>query len=124
MYMNMVDIVKTFLRAERTGNIQLHLQAVDHMLPYFASSGHYNYAKCARIYVQQIRQLQHKHPTVYEALNNGHFTIRRHDRMWSGVWTDMVIEQTLMKSIKSKSGITHGGGMTESQRATWVMSHA
>ena len=69
----------TFVCEVRAGNLQLHLQAVDHMLPYFASSGHYNYATCAQIYVQQICHLQHKHSTVYEAFSNGHFTMRRQD---------------------------------------------
>lgn len=56
--------------------------------------------------------------------NDGHFTVRRHNRKWSGVWTDMNIEQTLMKCTKSRKGITHGGGMTESQRALWILSHS
>ena len=79
MHMTMVDIFTTFVCAEHTDNLQLHLEAVDHMISYFASSGQDNYAKCAHIYVQQICQLQHKHPTVYEALNNGHFTMIRQD---------------------------------------------
>lgn len=36
----------------------------------------------------------------------------------------MHVEKTLMKCTKSRSGITHGGGMTESQRAPWILSHA
>ncbi|KAJ8879449.1 hypothetical protein PR048_020057 [Dryococelus australis] len=44
--------------------------------------------------------------------------------MWGGIWTDMFIEQTLMKSTKGRSGITHGGGMMENQRASWVLSHS
>ncbi|KAJ8892413.1 hypothetical protein PR048_004993, partial [Dryococelus australis] len=36
----------------------------------------------------------------------------------------MCIEQTLMRCIKSRSGIPHGGGMTESQCATWILSHS
>ena len=39
-YMAMVDILKKFVRAERTGNFNLHLEAIKDMLPYFAAAGH------------------------------------------------------------------------------------
>ncbi|KAJ8885107.1 hypothetical protein PR048_011303 [Dryococelus australis] len=41
-----------------------------------------------------------------------------------GVCTDMLFEQTLIKLTKGRSGMTHGGGMTESLRASWVLSHS
>ena len=39
-YFHMLDIVRGFLKAERTGNWEMHMQAVSQMLPYFAASGH------------------------------------------------------------------------------------
>lgn len=33
-YMGMVDFLKTFITAERTGNWELHLQALKNMLPF------------------------------------------------------------------------------------------
>jgi len=39
-YMEMVNILRTFIKAERTANWELHLQAVSEMLPYLAASGH------------------------------------------------------------------------------------
>ena len=33
-YMEMVNILRTFIKAERTANWELHLQAVSEMLPY------------------------------------------------------------------------------------------
>ena len=38
-YMNMVDTLRTFIKAERTGNWNLHLQTVREMLLYFAAAG-------------------------------------------------------------------------------------
>ncbi|KAG1696934.1 Alpha-N-acetylgalactosaminidase [Nymphon striatum] len=35
---------------------------------------------------------------------------------------DLVIEQTLMRSVKGTGGLTHGSKMTEEQRALWTMS--
>lgn len=48
-YMNMVDVLHRFLRAERIGNWNLHLQSVRDMLPYFAASGHSLCAKSAYV---------------------------------------------------------------------------
>lgn len=36
--------------------------------------------------------------------------------------TDLIIEQVLMRSLKSKSGITHGRGMDETQRTRWLLT--
>jgi len=40
-YFQMVSIVKDFIRSERLGNWQGHLNAVKKMLPFFHTSGHY-----------------------------------------------------------------------------------
>ena len=51
-YMKLVDIIRKFIKGERTGNRSLHLQAVYDMLPYFAAACHNLYAKSAyRIYL-------------------------------------------------------------------------
>lgn len=56
-------------------------------------------------------------------LNEGHTTLRRKHRKWSGVWIDMYTEQTFKKFTKSRSGIIRGGSMTESQSATGILIH-
>ncbi|KAJ8875549.1 hypothetical protein PR048_023444 [Dryococelus australis] len=124
LYLKIFDVAKAFIWSEKTGNFEMHLNTVENMLPFFASSGHNNYVKYARVYIQDMREIEKKYPQVHEMFTKGYFTSRRHDRMWAGVWTEMFIEQTLMKSTKGQSGITHGGGMTESKRASLVLSHS
>ena len=48
--------------------------------------------------------------------------VRRTDRFWTGLSADLVIEQVLMRSIKTTGGLTRGRGMTETQRLVWVLS--
>ena len=48
-YMEMVDILRRFIRAQHKGNWSLHLQSVYDMLPYFAAAGHRLNAKLAYI---------------------------------------------------------------------------
>ena len=42
--------------------------------------------------------------------------IRRSDCYWAGLSSDLVIEQVLMRSMKTNGGLTRGRGMTEQQR--------
>jgi len=46
-YLEMVDIMRSFIKAERTANWELHLEALTRMLPYLAASGHNLYVKWA-----------------------------------------------------------------------------
>jgi hypothetical protein len=119
-YMTYVDLLKLFILAERTANWSLHLDVVVRMLPLFAATGHGNYAKSARLYVQQMRDLAETHPLLHEQFMSGYHSIRRSDRYWAGLSMDLVIEQTMMRSIKSRGGLTRGRGMHETSRVTWL----
>ena len=64
IYTNFINILKLFIRAERTGDLNLHLVAVGKMLNVFAA-GHFNYAKSARLYLQMMLELPSSHPWLY-----------------------------------------------------------
>ena len=64
-YMDMVKILRTFIKAECMGNWSLHLKAVLDMLPYLAASGHSLYVKSARIYLQTMLSLEQDYPVVH-----------------------------------------------------------
>ncbi|CAH0552820.1 unnamed protein product [Brassicogethes aeneus] len=121
-YWQMISLVKDFIRAERTGNWELHLKCVERMLPYFHASGHFLYAKSAHL--QDIRKLKYTINNDYEftRFTEGFFTIRRTHKFWSGVWTDMTIEQVLMRSMKTQGGLTHGRGLSESVLTKFVLT--
>ena len=40
----------------------------------------------------------------------------------AGLSTDLLIEQVLMRSVKTTGGLTRGRGMSESQRSSWLLS--
>ena len=52
---------------------------------------------------------------------NGFHVVRRSDRFWEGLSTDLVIEQVRMRSVKTSGGLTRSRGMTEVQRLTWIL---
>ena len=123
-YFRCITIVKLFIRAERCGDWNLHLHSVKLMLPYLHAAGHLNYAKSAQVYLQQMHKLETvMKPEEFDLFTSqGYFTIRRSDKFWSGIWTDMTIEQVLMRSIKTSGGLTRGRGMKPSVIAKWVRS--
>ena len=120
--MDMINILRLYIRAERTGNWALHLETISKMLPYLAASGHNHYAKSAWVYLQRMSKLKNDHPDTYQQFQEGLHVVRRSDRQWAGLSTDLVIEQVLMRSIKTSGGLTRGRGMTEQQRLMWVLS--
>lgn len=120
--MDMIDILKQFIKAERTGNWKLHLKVMKDMLTFFAAAGHNLYLKSGYIYLQQMTELQKTNQDVYHHFTLGNHVVRRTEKFWAGLSTDLVIEQVLMRSIKSVGGMTRGRGMSESQRAQWLLS--
>ncbi|XP_045211013.2 uncharacterized protein LOC123562441 [Mercenaria mercenaria] len=121
-YMEMITILRDFIRAERTSNWYDHLRSVFRMLPFFAASGHNLYLKSAYIYLQKMLQLKASHPEVHEAFVSGFHSVRRTDKFWAGLSTDLIIEQVLMRSLKTTGGLTRGRGISENQRTLWLMS--
>ena len=117
----MVDILRKFLKNERTGNWRLHLETVREMLPFFAASGHTLFAKSAHVYLQTMLELLRSHPDLYQKFEAGFHVLRRSDRYWAGLSTYLIIEQVLMRSVKTHGGLTRGRGMTEIQRLVWVL---
>ncbi|WAR13479.1 hypothetical protein MAR_027659 [Mya arenaria] len=121
-YMDMVAILKRFIKAVRTGNWELHLMTMKEMLPFFAAAGRHLYLKTGWVYIQQMSSLQTTYKDVYDSFRSGHHVIRRADRFWAGLSTDLVIEQALMRSVKSAGGLTKGREMSEIQRVQWLLS--
>ena len=122
-YMEYVNVIKMFIAGERMGNWQLHLDALFEMLNLFAATGHINYAKSARLYLQMMRDLPVTHPDIHKKFTEDQcHTVRKSDRFWAGLWTDLVIEQSMMRVLKSRGGLTRGRGMTESVISTWIHS--
>ena len=77
-YLEYVKVIKMFIFAERIGDWESHFDATRRMLNLFAATGHYNYAKCGRMYLQQMLELPSNYPSLYKSFKeNGYHTIRR-----------------------------------------------
>ena len=123
-YFKMIELAKQFIQAERSGDWNMHLECVQKMLPYFHASGHNLYAKSAHLYLQDMYNLENIMDVIeFDKFSRlGYFTIRRVDKYRSGTWSDMIIEQMLMRPMKVNGGLTHGRGITDSTLCKWVLS--
>ena len=87
------------------------MKAVTALLNLFAATCHIHYAKSARVCVQEMRKLVEEYHTV-----------RRSEMQWAVLWTDIVIEQVQIRSLKSGGDLTRGRGMIESVWQQWLYS--
>ena len=122
LYLKYIGVVKKFIFAERTCNWQMHLNAISEMLNLFAATSHKNYAKCARLYLQEMEQLPEKYPWLHKQFMEGRHAISRTGNTWTSIWSDLCIEQTLMRAIKALGGLTRGRGFSECVQILWVLS--
>ena len=53
-------------------------------------------------------------------VDEGYFTIRRSEKYYCGILSDMAIEQILMRYMKTRGGLTRGRGVTDSGLAKWI----
>ncbi|CAG9833247.1 unnamed protein product [Diabrotica balteata] len=84
-YFEMVLIALDFVRAERLGHFKEHLDAVRKMLPYFHSSGRFQYAKSAHLYLQDMIKLEETmDEQTFENFKNGFFTVKQTEKFNSG----------------------------------------
>ncbi|KAE8745966.1 hypothetical protein FOCC_FOCC007328, partial [Frankliniella occidentalis] len=79
-----IEIMTTFVRAERTGDWRLHLYCVGQTLPHLAAAGHLHYAKDVHLYLQDIQKLEAK-MTAFEFEKSA-----ESEKAYGGIWSDMI----------------------------------
>ena len=101
MYVEMVSILRRYVKAERAEDWQEHLGEVQNMLPFTVAAKHRNYMSCLPLYLRDMKELREKHPVVYDNFTRGNFTVHRTQGRFNGTWTDMALEQTYNKEGKT-----------------------
>ena len=69
-----------------------------------------------------MRKRPSTHPWLHQKFVEEYHTVRRTERQWARLWTDIVIEQVEIRSLKSRGGLTRGRCMTESVQQQWWYS--
>jgi hypothetical protein len=90
------------------GTIGTLMEGTGLCVPIFAAAGHFSYLKSAFFYVQEMSKLNSSHPNVLKKFEKGFYVICCTDKFWAALSQDLSIEQTLMRSLKTSGGLTHG----------------
>ena len=106
-YLQMLGVARELVEADRTASWQMHLNAISDCLPLYSAAGHPNYLKSPYLYLQKMSTLQSDNPVGFQKFGNGFHVIRRTDQCWTDLGSDLVIEQTSMRSLTNTGG---GGG--------------
>jgi len=103
-YEHMLGIARALVAADRMGSWKMHLSAISACLQIFAAAGHPNYLQSAHLYLQKMYALKDDNPEVHPKFQFGFHVIRRSSHYWAFLGSDLVIKQTLMRSLKSQRG--------------------
>ena len=101
----MVELLLQYLHAEREGLWDLHLRTVGVMLPYFFACGHVHYAIWVSVYLGDMIFLPATSPNVHHEFEAGNFGVRHTEAPFNQVWSDMALEQSVNRHVKSKRGV-------------------
>lgn len=104
-FLYFVNLLKFLIAADRNGDWDSHLQAIQKLLPVFREFDSINYLRYASWYLKKMRWLEEEHPEVYQKFKAGHFVVRQTKLPFSAVSPDMKLEQTIQRSQKSSKGI-------------------
>ena len=146
-YIDMVQLLLTFIRATRTSDWKLHLSALRSMIPWFFATDRINYSRYAPCYWLEMSLLPKTHPCKLFALISSQYcneccsfiifsnffhldvaenieenwTVQRHTNQgFFSVPCDQTIEQTFNKDSKIKGGLV---GFTLNRGAVhrWIL---
>ena len=115
-----VQVIRDFIRAERLSDAKLSMQSTAAMLPTMMAAGHTEYGKALRFALQKF--IDHDGQIKAFYLTQNDHTVKYSTDEWTGVWSDMSIEQTLMRYCKSQGGLSGGRLRSESAQKVWLLT--
>ena len=83
-----------FIRSSCEADWPLQIHEVKLMLPYFAAASHWHYLRYATVYLIKLKKLPSE---LLRKFLTGEHAMRLFNGLWNSVWSDMMIETTLMR---------------------------
>lgn len=80
-YMRMVMEMLQFIRAVRTGDWTLHLQALQTFAKYFFAHDRLNYSRMIPLYLADMESLQRSDPEIYAEFLSGNWVVNKNSRV-------------------------------------------
>ena len=104
-YMAMVMEMMTFIRAVRTGDWDLHLEALQLFVKYFFAHDMLKYARMIPVYLAEMEMVKETDPEIYHEFQKGSWVVNKNAKVAScAVGTDHALEH-VNRSMKVSSGL-------------------
>lgn len=103
-YMRMVLEMMSFIRAVRTGDWELHLEALELFTKYFFAHDMLNYARMIPVYLAEMQVLPDSDPEIYHEFQQGNWVVNKNDVSFCGIGGDNALEH-LNRSMKVSGGL-------------------
>ena len=104
-YMAMVMEMMTFIRAVRTGDWDLHLEAPQLFLKYFFAHDMLNYACMILVYLAEMEMVKETDPEIYQEFQKGNWVVNKNAKVAScAVGADHALEH-VNRSMKVSGGL-------------------
>ena len=111
-----------FIRADRTGDAQLHISTFKKALPIFHIMDRVNYTRWGPIYLNDLLKMKDTAPDAFNEIMNGRLTVKQTNASFTSVNADQALEQTINKTSKSIAGI--GGNVKNIESITaWELTY-
>lgn len=120
-YLNLVSLLRCFLRATRQGDWQMHLQCVRELLPWMFAYDRTNYCRYLSAYLCEMILLPKTHPEAYSQMEAGEFCVQRGSNAFAQVPVDQALEQTINRDTKVSGGIV-GISLKPSAVQRWMLT--
>jgi hypothetical protein len=119
-YIELVETLLLFIRADREGDWTLHLTTFKEMLPLMITYDHTNYSRWGIIYLLDMLQLEHTAPRVYEEFMAGNFVVKESTGSFNQIATDQALEH-INKRCKVAGGLV-GISRIQSALNRWMIT--
>ena len=92
-YIEMIKLYHGFIRSIRVGDFELYVCCLPKLSNIFFAFNHINYARWLTRCHDNLLKLPETHPSVYAEFKDGLFSIKRINKSFSGIPTDLTLEQ-------------------------------
>ena len=104
-YMAMVMEMMMFIRAVRTGDWDLHLEALQLFVKYFFAHDMLNYARMIPVYLAEMEIVKETDPEIYQEFQNGNWVVNKNEKVaFCAVGADNALEH-VNRSMKVSGGL-------------------
>ena len=122
-YIEDVQNALDYIAAEKIPSWHQHLQCFADICDYAFAYDRQNYARWGPVYLAEMHLLQETAPEIYTEFQRGkHVVTRSSKSRFNSVWSDLGLEQSVVKDTKSRQGGIIGFSRIQEATLKWYLT--